>query len=1499
MRPLHLAYALALTVAAASAAPDCVVTFNEIHYAPDAGQPEWVELHNQFSIPVDVGGWTLSGGMAFTIPDGTTLAPGAHLVISNAAGNPPGSLGPFTGILDNAGEELRLNTRHGRLMDRVVYDNTGAWPALTAGHSLAKSWGQSGSEDAAHWTVSEQSGGTPGAENFPPAPAPAAAAHRIAFTTSSYWKYAPAGVTPAANWTQLNFQDVSWSAGPAALGSGTIGGTAPATALPAAAAHYFRKAFVLPPGITSPQIILSGRLRGEASVFLDGSLVAQISQRDGAFSKLIAMPSLALGSHQLAVRTAPGSDTADGWDASLAIVSEDPDAGSPSTVSGPVVINEIHYHNRPAYRSDSPAAAFAENAAEFIELHNPGTTAVDVSGWRFTDAVSYTFPSGSSIAPGGFLVVNETQYAGSLANDGDRIRLRDAVDTLVDEVRYVDGGRAPEFADGGGVSLELRDPRADNALPEAWAASEESAPWTTVTYSAMGTEPPNTNNPDTWREFLFGMLDAGEVLVDDISVIEDPTGVPVQLIQNGSFESDTVGQAPAKWRCLGTHKISTVVNDPDGPGKVLRIVATGEMEHTYNNCSTTFAGNRVINTTKTYQISYRAKWLRGSPQLNSRLYLNRCARTTILPQPATTGTPGAVNSQRIANAGPTGDRLRHSPVIPTATIPVCVGADLSDPDGIASAVLFYSVNGGAWQQSAMAGENGGRFYGLVPGLADGSVVQFYIQATDDAGASSFLPAAGPDSRALFRVGDGGGAPQSVRTKVRCIMTAADADGLHHPLHGVSNHRWGCTVIDGERDVYYDAGVRLRAAPYGRNGTRAGWNIRFGPGQPFRGVHNSIVIDGAFNMPRGDGTGWLENTIGPSVNEMLYHVIANRAGEIAANYDDVTWFQAPITSYNRIAQLKLARFNSTYLDSIYEGGDADGSLYKQELIYFPTSTVDGNPESLKNPYNNVRDLDVRSLGTAVDSYRFTYLLQNHTDRDDFSRIMAMCSAFDSPAGSLYANTFATIDTDNWMRVLAMNALTGLLDTYNMGLAHNMMFYARPSDGRVLLMPWDQDHGFYTATNANIFGLGTHRAAAIVALPQNRRLFCKHLLNFCETGFRNDYLDPFISAFCNSAQRPGYIFNFKTWVQNRRAYVLGQITAQHPTVPFSITTNGGADFTVTMSSVTLAGNGWIDVDAIRLDATGETLPVTWTSGSAWQITVPLAGGANALSFTALNMAGAVVGSDSITITNNGPEAASAANLVLSEVNYHPPDPDGTTLEFIELHNIGTRSVDCTGAAFIAGVNFAFPANYTIPVGGYALVVQNTAAFTARYGAGLPVAGEWNATTRLSNGGDRITLLDRGGAPVKDFSYDDVAPWPASPDGTGSTLVLLNPATNPDHALAANWRASTNTGGSPGAADPAPPAPFLQPEIKLEDALLAAPQVEVKNGEARVTWTERHDLYGLTVTPQVSRDLIHWQADPGDGSLLQIILSQRDTVEHRFTAELMPGHGTLYFRLLISRE
>jgi hypothetical protein len=65
--------------------------------------------------------------------------------------------------------------------------------------------------------------------------------------------------------------------------------------------------------------------------------------------------------------------------------------------------------------------------------------------------------------------------------------------------------------------------------------------------------------------------------------------------------------------------------------------------------------------------------------------------------------------------------------------------------------------------------------------------------------------------------------------------------------------------------------------------------------------------------------------------------------------------------------------------------------------------------------------------------------------------------------------------------------------------------------------------------------------------------------------------------------------------------------------------------------------------------------------------------------------------------------------------------------------------------------------------------------------------------------LTLLDRFGRPITSFRYRPDGDWPWRAAGLGSTLEIVDPAGDP--ASAANWRPSTEFGGSPGAAGVGP--------------------------------------------------------------------------------------------------
>ncbi|MCA9183080.1 MAG: lamin tail domain-containing protein, partial [Planctomycetales bacterium] len=352
-----------------------------------------------------------------------------------------------------------------------------------------------------------------------------------------------------------------------------------------------------------------------------------------------------------------------------------------------------------------------EPEEQWVELYNKGDQPVDLSGWELSDAIDYEIPSGTVLGPGEYLVVSNDAAAlsakyptievvgdfdGNLSRSGERLELLDLRGNPVDTVDYRDGGRWDGLADSGGSSLELRDPHADNAVPESWHSSDESAdaPWQTITYRGRAT---STFGPTQWNEFVLGLLGSGEVLLDDISVVEDPDGAARQVIQNGTFEADTVGSSASTWRIIGTHEQSYVQVDPTDPNNhVLRLVATGPTEHMHNQAQTTLrAGGTyiTINGNAVYEISLRAKWLSGSDLLNTRLYFNRLPATTPLLTTTTWGTPGQQNSRFVSNIGPTYSGLSHGPTVPAPDQDVLVSVTAADPDGITSMRVVYAVNG--------------------------------------------------------------------------------------------------------------------------------------------------------------------------------------------------------------------------------------------------------------------------------------------------------------------------------------------------------------------------------------------------------------------------------------------------------------------------------------------------------------------------------------------------------------------------------------------------------------------------------------------------------------------------------------------------------------------------------------------------------------------------------------------------------------------------------------
>ena len=146
----------------------------------------------------------------------------------------------------------------------------------------------------------------------------------------------------------------------------------------------------------------------------------------------------------------------------------------PLLAAAQVVINEILYH-----------APDDLDDLQYIELHNAGAQAVDLSGWSLRKGVQFKFAAGTQLAPKGFLVVCRStnrfhefykvsvagEFQAHLKHKGERLELADAAGRVVDAVKFSNKALWPLGPDGHSGSLERISPTGPSEDPSNWISS--------------------------------------------------------------------------------------------------------------------------------------------------------------------------------------------------------------------------------------------------------------------------------------------------------------------------------------------------------------------------------------------------------------------------------------------------------------------------------------------------------------------------------------------------------------------------------------------------------------------------------------------------------------------------------------------------------------------------------------------------------------------------------------------------------------------------------------------------------------------------------------------------------------------------------------------------------------------------------------------------------------------------------------------------------------------
>jgi hypothetical protein len=717
---------------------------------------------------------------------------------------------------------------------------------------------------------------------------------------------------------------------------------------------------------------------------------------------------------------------------------------------------------------------------EFVELYNRSSSTVSLSGWAFTDGISYDFDNGTEMPPDSYLVVAKDPnllegvydnlvvgsnlvgpYSGSLNDHSERIRLSYPLENLnretgeievtmvtADEVTYYDGGRWPTWADGQGASLELRDPHSNNNTPDAWADSDESGKTTWEQFSFT------IDNSDSRYSFnqvtIFGLilLNRGEVLLDDLDMRIDIGRM--NRLKNSGFEN-----RESDWRMLGNHVRSFVTTaDSHSGSRSLHLIATGHGDPGANRVNQSIAS--VIPSTVTF--SGWARWLRGSRFLLLRTTRERSpvqpprpAHAFELYMPLNLGTPGLQNTAFVTNRGPDILDVRHAPVLPAASEPIVVTALVTDNDGVGQVTLYYRTEGAGRLISIPMVDNAsgndlidgdGIFTATIPGAPAGTMRAFYIEASDGAASRRFptqLEASAdvPDRTCLVRVGD---TLLNTQFATYRVWLSDDVISTFRARPNLSNELMDCTFVYNDTEVFYNCGTRYRGSPFIRSGRgrdprdRYAYRINFNPDQKFRN-REEVNLDNTEGSNRGPlqerVSYWFYWQMGLQFSKQEYvRVVIN--GRSHSIYEDVQ------------------KIDGDYIRGWFPD-DTDGYLHKID-DYFEY-TADGTgftnlDEGLK--------LDNRHP-LLKETYRWGFEKRSHREDDNWDHLFDLAVALNTPSSSrTYEEVIeSVIHPEHFARVLALRHAVGDWDSYGYRRGKNNYFYYALPEGKWYLLPWDID------------------------------------------------------------------------------------------------------------------------------------------------------------------------------------------------------------------------------------------------------------------------------------------------------------------------------------------------------------------------------------------------------------------------------------------------------------
>ncbi|MGA2656956.1 MAG: lamin tail domain-containing protein, partial [Verrucomicrobiota bacterium] len=624
--------------------------------------------------------------------------------------------------------------------------------------------------------------------------------------------------------------------------------------------------------------------------------------------------------------------------------------------------------------------------------------------------------------------------------------------------------------------------------------------------------------------------------------------------------------------------------------------------------------------------------------------------------------------------------------------------------------------------------------------------------------------------------------------------AQGAPGVSHELHDG-------TWVDGGGRIIYDWAGRYAGSPYHQYLGSPIYNIA--------GVHWDVPHDdllygvtsldkqhvpgnGALDddtLQREQASFWMAHQIGLRGENRRYYVYFVNGNRLSPLMEDA---QAP---------------NGDVVNE-YFPADNNGFLYKNHAWF------EGDVEP-QGTYMNFDNMSWCVLGRFTTTnngvadqyklarYRWMYLARQYpASASDYSAIFDLIDAANIPTNNpdYYAQMEAQVDTEEWLRLSAMEHATGDWDSFFTENQWNMYIY-KPTYGKWTALKWDWNItlGGGTATwgpdGGNLFNYGS--ADPVMAtfhnFPAYQRAYLRAFQDIADYAMNNSLANPLLEA-----KYAAFVANGLTTtayggltVADPRSSLEGWIATMHNSLLAALASSGVTNIPFAITSVTVKSDlatisGTAPLAVKTLWFNGLACPLTWPTVTGWTATVPLQPGTNLLSVLGVDLHGQPVSGASATVTAtfNGTIPSPAGLVIINEIMYNPQVPNA---QYIELYNRSPNITFDLSGWQLQGVGYTFPGGSMIGPNSFLILAANRSAFATAYGPTNLVFDAFPGNLPAS--GEMLTLIQPGQTPtsnliVAQVLYANTPPWPATAGRLGSSLQLID--ARQDNWRAGNWTA-----------------------------------------------------------------------------------------------------------------